>query len=101
MFFEFGVPLAEGSTSALPPTREEVEKLKGELAQTRKDLKGLTKYVIGRIEALIEKYGPVYPRLTKSSRYDEVEAKGEARKRRRRGDPLNQPGGHWERAADT
>jgi len=33
--------------------------------------------------------------------YDEVEAKGEARKRRRRGDPLNQPGGHWERAADT
>jgi quercetin dioxygenase-like cupin family protein len=27
MFFEFGVPLAEGSTSALPPTREEIEKL--------------------------------------------------------------------------
>jgi mannose-6-phosphate isomerase-like protein (cupin superfamily) len=27
MFFEFGVPLPEGSTSALPPTREEIEKL--------------------------------------------------------------------------
>jgi quercetin dioxygenase-like cupin family protein len=27
MFFEFGVSLAEGSTSALPPTREEIEKL--------------------------------------------------------------------------
>jgi topoisomerase IV subunit A len=55
--------------------REELEKIKAELAQTRKDLKNLTKYVIGRIEALIEKYKDQYSRLTKSSRYDEVEAK--------------------------
>ena len=27
MFFEFGVPLAEGSTTAPPPTKEEIEKL--------------------------------------------------------------------------
>jgi len=27
MFFEVGVPLAEGSTAALPPTKEEIEKL--------------------------------------------------------------------------
>ena len=27
MFFEFGVPLAEGSTSAMPPTVDEIEKL--------------------------------------------------------------------------
>jgi quercetin dioxygenase-like cupin family protein len=27
MFFEFGVPLAEGTTSASPPTMEEIEKL--------------------------------------------------------------------------
>src|SRR5205809_1577464 len=27
MFFEFGVPLPEGSTDALPPTKEEIEKL--------------------------------------------------------------------------
>src|SRR2546421_9680459 len=27
MFFEFGVPLAEGETTALPPTKEEIEKL--------------------------------------------------------------------------
>jgi quercetin dioxygenase-like cupin family protein len=27
MFFEVGVPLPEGSTTALPPTREEIEKL--------------------------------------------------------------------------
>ena len=27
MFFEIGVPLAEGSTTALPPTRQEIDKL--------------------------------------------------------------------------
>ena len=27
MFFEVGVPLAEGSTTAFPPTRDETEKL--------------------------------------------------------------------------
>jgi quercetin dioxygenase-like cupin family protein len=27
MFFEIGAPLADGSTSALPPTQEEIEKL--------------------------------------------------------------------------
>jgi topoisomerase-4 subunit A len=55
--------------------REETEKIKGDLAETRKNLKGLTKHVISHLEALIEKYGPLYPRLTKSSRYDEVDAK--------------------------
>lgn len=55
--------------------REELEKLKADLAETRKNLKGLTKYVIGRIQALIDQYKDQYPRLTKSSRYDEVEAK--------------------------
>ena len=55
--------------------REEIEKVKAELAETRKNLKALTKYVIGHLEALLAKYGPVYPRLTKSSRYDEVDAR--------------------------
>jgi topoisomerase-4 subunit A len=55
--------------------REEMEQVKGELAETRKNLKNLTKYAIGRLEALLAKYGPLYPRLTKSSRYDEVDAK--------------------------
>jgi topoisomerase IV subunit A len=55
--------------------REEMEKVEAELAETRKNLKNLTKYVIGRLESLLAKYGPLYPRLTKSSRYDEVDAK--------------------------
>jgi len=55
--------------------REEIERVKGELSETRRHLKNLTKYVIGHLEGLLAKYGPLYPRLTKSSRYDEVDAK--------------------------
>ena len=55
--------------------REEMDRVKAELEETRKNLKNLTKYVIGRLEALLAKYGPLYPRLTRSSRYEEVEAK--------------------------
>src|SRR5664279_2097688 len=42
--------------------REEMEKTKAELEETRKNLKGLTKYAIGHLEAVLEKYGPLYPR---------------------------------------
>ncbi|HXG47932.1 MAG TPA: DNA topoisomerase IV subunit A [Methylomirabilota bacterium] len=55
--------------------REEIEQVKAELAETRKNLKHLTRYVIGHLEGLLEKYGPLYPRLTRSSRYDEVDAR--------------------------
>jgi topoisomerase IV subunit A len=59
--------------------REEMEKTKADLNETRKNLKGLTRYVIGHLEALLEKYGPQYPRLTtKSSRHEEVDAKAVA-----------------------
>jgi topoisomerase-4 subunit A len=59
--------------------REEMEQTKTALEETRKNLKGLTKYVIGHLEALLEKYGPQYPRLTtKSARHEEVDAKAVA-----------------------
>jgi topoisomerase-4 subunit A len=59
--------------------REEMEKTKADLEETRKHLKGLTKYVIGHLEALLEKYGKQYPRLTtKSARHEEVDAKAAA-----------------------
>jgi len=59
--------------------REEMEKTKADLDETRKNLKGLTKYVIGHLEALLEKYGKQFPRLTtKSGRYEEVDAKAVA-----------------------
>jgi topoisomerase-4 subunit A len=59
--------------------REETDQVKVDLEQTRKDLKNLTKFVIAHLEALLEKYGPQYPRLTtKSARHEEVDAKAVA-----------------------
>lgn len=55
--------------------REEIDKVKAELAEVQKHLKNVTKYAIAHLEGLLAKYGPIYPRLTKSSRYDEVDAK--------------------------
>ncbi len=59
--------------------REEMEKVKAGLAETLKHLQQLTKYVVGHLEALLEKYGPLYPRLTtKSARHEEVDVKAAA-----------------------
>lgn len=55
--------------------RDEMIRLKGELNETAKHLKNVVKFTIAHLEALLEKYGPQYPRLTRSSRYDEVDTK--------------------------
>jgi topoisomerase-4 subunit A len=59
--------------------REEMDKVKADLSETQKNLKNLTRYAIAHLEALLEKYGPQYPRLTtKSARHEEVDAKAVA-----------------------
>ena len=55
--------------------KEEMENIKAQLAETNKHLKNLVKYAIGHLEGLIEKYKDKYPRLTKVSRFDEVDEK--------------------------
>jgi topoisomerase-4 subunit A len=55
--------------------RQEMDKVKANLEETRQHLRNVTKYAIAHLEALLAKYGPVYPRCTKSSRYDEVDAR--------------------------
>ena len=70
-----GVRIRRISLFDINKHREEMETVKAQLEETRKHLKNVTKYAINHLEALLEKYGPMYPRLTKSSRYDEVEAK--------------------------
>ena len=55
--------------------RQELAKVRADLSQTRRHLRNLTRYVIGHLEALLAQYGPIYPRLTKSSRFDEVDAR--------------------------
>jgi topoisomerase-4 subunit A len=59
--------------------REEMDQVKTDLAETQKNLKSLTRYAIAHLEALLEKYGPQYPRLTtKSARHEEVDVKAVA-----------------------
>jgi topoisomerase-4 subunit A len=55
--------------------REEMDRVKAELTETQKHLKNIPKYAIAHLQGLIEKYGPMYPRLTKSSRHDEIDAR--------------------------
>jgi len=55
--------------------RAEMEKTKAELELTRQRLRNVTAYAIARLEALLKKYTPVYPRLTKSSRHEEIDAR--------------------------
>jgi topoisomerase-4 subunit A len=70
-----GVRIRRISLFDINKHREEMDKVKADLDEVRKNLKNVTKYAIGHLEKLLEKYGPIYPRLTKSSRYDEVEAR--------------------------
>ena len=70
-----GVRIRRISLFDINKHREEMDKVKADLEQTRGHLKNVTKYAIAHLEALLEKYGPLYPRLTKSSRYDEVDAR--------------------------
>jgi topoisomerase-4 subunit A len=70
-----GVRIRRISLFDINKHREEMDKVKADLEQVRGHLKNVTKYAIAHLEALLAKYGPQYPRLTKSSRYDEVDAR--------------------------
>jgi topoisomerase-4 subunit A len=74
-----GVRIRRISLFDINKHREETGKVKADLEETRRNLKHLTKYAISHIEALLEKYGPQYPRLTtKSARHEDVDAKAVA-----------------------
>jgi len=70
-----GVRIRRISLFDIQKHREEMTALKGELEVVRKHLRNVTKYTIAHLEGLLERYGAQYPRLTRSSRYDEVDAR--------------------------
>jgi topoisomerase IV subunit A len=55
--------------------KDEMERIRVELGQVEKNLQSLTKFVIARLQALIRKYTPQYPRLTQLGSFDEVTAR--------------------------
>lgn len=70
-----GVRIRRISLFDINKHREEMDKVKADLEEVGRHLKNVTKFAIGRLEGLLAKYGPLYPRKTKSSRYDEVDAR--------------------------
>jgi topoisomerase IV subunit A len=70
-----GVRIRRISLFDIDRHREEMERVKAELNQVAKHLKNVTRYAIQHLERLLETYQPLYPRLTRSSRYDEVDAR--------------------------
>jgi topoisomerase IV subunit A len=70
-----GVRIRRISLFDINKHREEMEKVNADLGRVRKDLKSITKFTIARLKSLLEKYGPIYPRKTKTGRFDEVEAR--------------------------
>jgi topoisomerase-4 subunit A len=55
--------------------RADMERVRTDLAETRRHLGNLVKFAIAHLEALLAKYRPLYPRLTASRRHDEIDAK--------------------------
>jgi topoisomerase IV subunit A len=70
-----GVRIRRISLFDINKHREEMDRVKADLSEVRKHLKNVTKYAISHLGELLAKYGPIYPRLTKSGRFDEVDAR--------------------------
>lgn len=69
------VPIRRISLFDIQQHRDEMTRIRADLAKTAKHLKNVPAFAIGRLKGLIEKYGPQFPRLTRSGRFDEVEAR--------------------------
>ncbi len=70
MFFEVGVPLAEGSTSAVPPTREEIEKLlKTALKYAATSVREYRQYCSSYHAELVHASQPLEDRLSTDPQY--------------------------------
>ena len=70
-----GVRIRRISLFDMAKHREEIRKVEADIAETKKHLKALTKYVIAHLQGLLDKYGKLYPRQTKRKNFDEVIAR--------------------------
>ncbi|MGB0579452.1 MAG: DNA topoisomerase IV subunit A [Limisphaerales bacterium] len=70
-----GVRIRRISLFDINKHKEEIRKVLADIEETKKNLKGLTRYVINHLKGLLEKYGKQYPRKTKRARFDEVDAR--------------------------
>jgi topoisomerase-4 subunit A len=69
------VPIRRISLFDFQQHRDEMVKIKAELALTLRHLKNVRAFTIARLKGLVEKYRDSFPRVTKTGRFDEVEAR--------------------------
>ncbi len=70
-----GVRIRRISLFDINKHKDEMDRVKADLEQTRKNLKSLTKYAIGHLKGLIKKYKDQYKRLTEIAEFGAVAAK--------------------------
>jgi topoisomerase-4 subunit A len=69
------VPIRRISLFDIQKHQEEMEAIEAELAQMLKHLKNVKGFTIARLKGLVERHREQFPRLTRSGRFDEVEAR--------------------------
>ena len=70
-----GVRIRRISLFDINKHKEEIKRVRADIEETKKNLRNLTRYVIGHLKGLLDKYGRDYKRRTKRSRFDEVVAR--------------------------
>jgi topoisomerase-4 subunit A len=67
-----GIPIRRISLFDLDKNRKEIERLRGELAETEQELAALVPYAIRYLRSLLRKYGEQYPRRTRLAKFGEI-----------------------------
>lgn len=70
-----GVRIRRISLFDINKHKEEIKRVQADIEETQKHLRNLTRYVIGHLQGLLDKYGKQYGRRTRRSRFDEVVAR--------------------------
>jgi len=66
------IPIRRISLFDLDKNRKEIERLRGELAETEQDLAALVPYAIHYLRSLLRKHGEQYPRRTRLAKFSEI-----------------------------
>ena len=70
-----GIPIRRISLFDVAKNQQEMESLRGELAESRENMANLVGYTVRYLRQLQKKYGPYFPRRTQIARFQSVEVR--------------------------
>jgi topoisomerase-4 subunit A len=70
-----GLRIRRISLFDIAQNQSEIDELTGQLGETEKDLKGLTRYAVNYLKGLLKTYGKDYPRRTRITTFTEANAR--------------------------